>query len=61
MEDYKVITPEGKEISVDEYMKTDHYRGKLKQRTNDFLTDKKEMELLELIKQKKAHNKKNYG
>lgn len=58
MEDYKVITPEGKEISVDEYMKTDHYDNKLKQQIDDFLTDKKEMELLDLFKKRDDSHKK---
>jgi hypothetical protein len=49
---YKVITPEGKEITVDEYMETQHYQDKLEQQINDFMTNKKEKELIARFKKK---------
>ena len=49
---YKVITPEGKEITVEEYMKTDHYNQMLEGVINDFLTNKKQKELIALFKKK---------
>jgi hypothetical protein len=54
---YKVISPNGEIISVEEYMKTDDYNDKLEQQINDFITNKKEKELIELIK--KRSNEKN--
>ena len=48
--DYKVITPNGETISVEEYMETEDYKSKLNNQINDFLTDKKQKELLELFK-----------
>jgi len=50
--DYVVITPEGKEISVDEYMETDDYIFRLENQLDNFMTNKKEEELIELFKKK---------
>ena len=50
--DYVVITPEGKEISVDEYMETDDYSFRLENQIDNFMTNKKEEELIELFKKK---------
>lgn len=50
---YKVITPEGNEISVEEYMKTEHYNQLLEKRISEFITDKKENELISLLKKNK--------
>ena len=47
---YVVITPDGKEITVEEYMETDDYNSKLEQQINDFMTNKKQKELIELFK-----------
>lgn len=50
---YKVITPEGKEISVEEYMKTEHYNQLLEKGISEFLTDKKQKELISLFSKHK--------
>jgi len=50
---YKVISPDGTIISVEEYMKTDDYNDKLEQQINDFMTNKKEKELIELFEKKR--------
>jgi len=47
---YVVITPEGKQITIEEYMETEDYNNKLEQQINDFMTNKKEKELIELFK-----------
>tara|TARA_R110000803_G_scaffold33297_4_gene72965 strand:- start:174 stop:596 length:423 start_codon:yes stop_codon:yes gene_type:complete len=49
-ENYMVITPNGETITIEEYMETDDYDNRLKQQIDDFMTDKKEKELLELFK-----------
>lgn len=46
---YVVITPEGKQISVEEYMETKDYNNKLEQQINDFMTNKREKELIKLF------------
>jgi hypothetical protein len=51
---YVVITPDGEQISVEEYMKTDDYNQKLEQNISDFITNKKEQELIDLFKNKRA-------
>ena len=56
MGNYIVITPDGSEISIEEYMETKDYNDRLEQTINDFLTDKKEKELIDLFK-----NKRNNG
>lgn len=55
---YQVITPEGKTISVEEYMNTDDYNKKIEQQIDDFLTNKKEKELIALFSPKKQSKKK---
>lgn len=47
--DYVVITPEGKQISVEEYMETKDYNNKLEQQISDFMTNKREKELIKLF------------
>ncbi len=49
---YCVLTPDGKIISVEEYMKTQDYNNKLSDNINDFLTDKKQKQLIDLFKKK---------
>jgi Tol biopolymer transport system component len=50
---YRVISPDGKIISVEEYMETDDYNDKLEQQINDFMTNKKEGELIELFEKRR--------
>lgn len=50
--DYKVICPDGKIISVDEYMETDDHNNRLENGINSFLTNEKEQELIDLFKKK---------
>jgi len=52
--EYIVITPDGDHISVEEYMKTSDYNQKLEQNISDFMTNKKEQELIDLFKNKRA-------
>lgn len=49
---YSVITPEGKIISVEEYMKTEDYDKRLRKVIDDYITPEKESELLELFQPK---------
>lgn len=53
MNEYRVITPDGKIISVEEYMKTDDYNERLEEQLEDFLTNKKQKELINLFKKNK--------
>jgi len=46
---YVVITPEGKQISVEEYMETEDYNNRLEQQIDDFMTNKKQKELIKLF------------
>lgn len=50
--EYRVMEPDGRIISVDEYMKSEHYNSKLREKINAFLTDEKEQELINLFKNK---------
>jgi len=46
---YVVITPEGKQISVEEYMETEDYNNRLEQQIDDFMTNKKQKKLIKLF------------
>ena len=46
---YKVITPDGNTISVEEYMKTEDYTNKLEGSIDDFMDNKTEKELIALF------------
>ena len=50
--EYKVLTPDGKTISIEEYMKTEDYNQKLEDAVNAFMTNKKEKQLTALFKKK---------
>ena len=52
MNKYSVNTPEGEIISVEEYMETEDYNNRLEQQIVDFLTNKKQKELIALFKNK---------
>lgn len=56
---YKVITPDGNIISVEEYMKTDDYHKKLGKQISSFITHKKEKELMELFNTNEKRFPKN--
>lgn len=48
--DYRVITPNGDIISVEEYMETDDYNNRLEKQIDDFMDNKKQKELINLFK-----------
>jgi hypothetical protein len=50
--DYRVITPNGETITIEEYMETEDYDNRLTKQIEDFLTNEKEKELIELFKKK---------
>ena len=47
---YSVLTPSGEVISVEEYMKSEDYNQRLDKTIDDFMTNKKEQELINLFK-----------
>ena len=49
---YGVITPTQDIISIEEYMMSDDYNNRLEKGISDFMTNKKEKELIELFKKK---------
>jgi hypothetical protein len=57
--DYVVITPDGKTISVEEYMETEDYNSRLEKQIDSFMTNEKQKELIELFSQKET--KKSRG
>lgn len=51
--EYMVLSPDGKFISVDEFMETDDYHDRLERQISDFMTNRKEQELINLFREKR--------